>query len=235
MWLIMLIILVACFVLAIFLVNKGYRIWMRINGADAMFYSSGKKWTIILVVGVLLFGAITKILGLDSSDESSGEEYRVSYEDSTEMASDAGAMATGGNSGSSSDYYAGGDSAGFQSNDQANSYSDGNANGYAQEDESRSSDDGSDVPMDEYILPYSDSMYYTADDLSVLTPEGLRFARNEIYARHGFIFKAEDLNAYFSEKSWYVGTTPAEDFSDAVFNQYEKANLDLIVAIENGD
>ena len=89
-----------------------------------------------------------------------------------------------------------------------------------------------DAEADEYILPYSDCLYYTAEDLRSLTPEELRIARNEIYARYGCIFKSEDLQEYFNSKSWYYGTMPVSDFDDSWLNQYEKANRDLIVAIE---
>ncbi|WP_078775722.1 YARHG domain-containing protein [Fibrobacter intestinalis] len=29
--------------------------------------------------------------------------------------------------------------------------------------------------------------------------------RNSIFARHGYIFKSEDLKAYFSKFNWYIG------------------------------
>ncbi len=58
-------------------------------------------------------------------------------------------------------------------------------------------------------------------------------ARNEIYARHGRKFESEDLNAYFNSQPWYQGYLSANEFDDAVFNEYEKANLDLIKQVES--
>lgn len=85
----------------------------------------------------------------------------------------------------------------------------------------------------EYILPDSSSRYLTESDLRGLDKVALRLARNEIYARHGRIFQSDDLNRYFSSKSWYNGYLLAEEFDDSVFNVYEKANLQLIQQMEN--
>lgn len=83
-----------------------------------------------------------------------------------------------------------------------------------------------------YILPDSAGRYLTESDLSGLNKEQLRLARNEIYARHGRIFDAQDLSDYFSGQSWYNGTIKGADFNESVLNVYEKANLDLIKAAE---
>ena len=84
----------------------------------------------------------------------------------------------------------------------------------------------------EYILPGSDSRYYRKLDLEGLTAEEIRIARNEIYARHGYIFSAQDLQEYFSGKSWYTPSVPAEEFSEGMLNQTERANLDMIKEYE---
>lgn len=86
-----------------------------------------------------------------------------------------------------------------------------------------------------YILPYSDSVYYTEGDLSGLSKANLRLARNEIYAKHGREFENEDLKQYFSKQSWYSSYLSAEEFDASVLNEYEKANLDLIISAENQD
>ena len=86
----------------------------------------------------------------------------------------------------------------------------------------------------DYILPDSDSRAYTYDELSNLSQDELRLAINEIYARHGRIFDAADLQNYFNSKSWYNGTVSADDFSESVFNTYEKSNVDLLSSIREG-
>ena len=85
---------------------------------------------------------------------------------------------------------------------------------------------------DEYILPDSASRYLTKADLEGLTKAELRLARNEIYARHGRIFGSKDLKDYFSSRSWYEGTIPADSFNESSLNQYETKNVDLILEAE---
>ncbi len=84
----------------------------------------------------------------------------------------------------------------------------------------------------EFIIPDSDVRYLTYDDLNGLTAEECRLARNELFARHGRRFQDVALQEYFNSKSWYNGTVDPEDFNDAVFNEYEVANRDLIVQYE---
>ncbi len=84
----------------------------------------------------------------------------------------------------------------------------------------------------DYIIPDSNSRYLTDADLSGLSARDLRLARNEIYARHGYIFSDSELKAYFESKSWYVGTTAASDFDDNVLSEIEKANISRIQSFE---
>lgn len=72
--------------------------------------------------------------------------------------------------------------------------------------------------------------YLTESMLKDLSAEELRIMRNEIYARHGYTFQDEELAAYFGSQSWYTATTDA--VSESAFNQYEKANIDLIKEME---
>lgn len=81
------------------------------------------------------------------------------------------------------------------------------------------------------IFPSSSTSYLTEAQVAALTKEQLRIARNEIYARHGYIFKDAGLKAYFESKSWYVGTTD-QTISDESLNAFEIANRDLIVKYE---
>lgn len=86
----------------------------------------------------------------------------------------------------------------------------------------------------EFILPESNVRYLTYEDIHGLDEASLRIAKNEIYARHGRLFQSEDLNQYFHSKSWYQGTVAPNDFSESVFNEFEKTNVDLLVAFQNG-
>ena len=92
-----------------------------------------------------------------------------------------------------------------------------------------SSDDFS----DDYIFSYSNREYLTEDDLDGLTPDEIRLAYNELYARYGIKFKDADYQSYFNSKSWYQGTIDSDKFNDTgMFNKYELANRDFIIAYE---
>lgn len=82
---------------------------------------------------------------------------------------------------------------------------------------------------DEQILPDSDDRYLTENDFDFLDRTGLELAKNEIYARHGRMFVTPYIDKYFRQQSWYVPTVSPEEFSDSVFNEYEMANILLMV------
>ncbi len=96
--------------------------------------------------------------------------------------------------------------------------------------------DTSDASSDgDYIFPNSDKEYLTDADVSGLSKDQLRIARNEIMARHGRIFDSQDLKDYFGSKSWYSGTISPSDF-DANMNSrlsaVELANVEMIKKYE---
>ena len=84
----------------------------------------------------------------------------------------------------------------------------------------------------DYILPDSDSRAYTYEELSGLSKADIRLAINEIYARHGRMFDSAEYQNYFNSKIWYNGAIKPKDFSEDVFNMYEKSNIDLLSSIE---
>lgn len=84
----------------------------------------------------------------------------------------------------------------------------------------------------EYIFPESHSRYLDESELTNLTEWECNVARNEIYARHGRKFDSERLQEYFNGCSWYNPTFPPDEFSESVLNEYELANIDMIVDYE---
>ena len=59
----------------------------------------------------------------------------------------------------------------------------------------------------------------------------LRLAINEIYARHGRQYDTQDLNAYFSSKSWYRPQYSKSEFDkieSQVLNSYERENIKIL-------
>ena len=58
----------------------------------------------------------------------------------------------------------------------------------------------------------------------------LRLLRNEIYARHGRMFRAEWLQQYFFSQPWYA---PDDNFKDEELSGNDKLNVETIVKYEN--
>lgn len=94
--------------------------------------------------------------------------------------------------------------------------------------------EGQNDQAQEYIFPDSDKKYLSEDEVRSVDASQLSLGRNEIFARHGYIFKDDSINQYFAGKSWYQGTVPADQFDmDSVFNDFEKKNVELIKKVEN--
>jgi hypothetical protein len=66
--------------------------------------------------------------------------------------------------------------------------------------------------------------------LTGLSLHELRLLRNEIYARHGRMFRAEWLQQYFFFQPWY---NPDENFKDEELSGNDKSNVETIVKYEN--
>lgn len=65
------------------------------------------------------------------------------------------------------------------------------------------------------------------EDLEDLDASELEILRNAIYARHGWIFKRDDLREFFSQFSWYEPTT-----RDVTLSSIESKNVSLIKQYE---
>ena len=86
-------------------------------------------------------------------------------------------------------------------------------------------------PGPDYILP-THEVEITAADLEGMGREQLRYAINEMFARHGWNFgNGGDLYDYFSEKDWYEPDTSMTSSAQAEqkFSAVERANLRLLI------
>lgn len=80
-----------------------------------------------------------------------------------------------------------------------------------------------------YLCSWSDSAYITEQDMRLLDYGVARVVLNEIYARHGRLFKDQALQELFNEKTWYYGYIKPEDFNDGtMLNEIEKTNVQTI-------
>ena len=79
-----------------------------------------------------------------------------------------------------------------------------------------------------YILPDSDTFYLDRADLYHLSSAELRIARNEIFARHGYVFDAKELVNYFNQMDWY---SPNPYYTGSL-TAVEEYNVELIKSLE---
>ena len=99
-----------------------------------------------------------------------------------------------------------------------------------QQNESRlfaeSESDNASNSVFDYLMKKDASSYsFTKSDLASLSPTELSYLRNHIYAVHGYVFKSQELNDYFSQFSWYH---PNPSVTSSVLNSTEKANAEFI-------
>lgn len=83
-------------------------------------------------------------------------------------------------------------------------------------------------PVREYIINDSNKVLLSAGNVSNMDSHIMELARNEIYARHGYIFKRKDLTDYFSSKKWYKKNQNYKE----TFTDIEKKNIELLHAYE---
>jgi len=86
--------------------------------------------------------------------------------------------------------------------------------------------------------PWTSHRRVTLRDIQNLSKAERRLMRNEIYARHGWIFKSADLQNYFNNTNWYK---PAGNYSNRSrvnervaqnISELEKTNADFIKRYE---
>ena len=88
------------------------------------------------------------------------------------------------------------------------------------------------------VLTKEDLVYLVMPDMRIVFADKsvdssmLNIGKNEIYARHGYIFADENLKQYFEEKLWYKGEVTADQFDENQLNSFEKKNIELINTIE---
>ena len=79
-------------------------------------------------------------------------------------------------------------------------------------------------------FPQASERLLTASDLQGLSKNDLKIMRNEIFARHGYIFQTQDMKSYFQNQSWY---SPQSSNVTAKLSNIEVKNVALIQRYEN--
>lgn len=86
--------------------------------------------------------------------------------------------------------------------------------------------------------PWTSERLILADDLLSLSLLELELMRNEIYARHGWVFNRRDLQDYFARQPWYSPKgnpstrEQANRWAQAELTSLEKKNIQMIVSRE---
>ena len=73
---------------------------------------------------------------------------------------------------------------------------------------------------------------FSSRDLGGFSDRELKLARNEIYARRGYIFSDPEMAEYFGKKEWYRPSVPAKDFDENIFSEDEWNELRFILSEE---
>ena len=102
---------------------------------------------------------------------------------------------------------------------------DGEAGDVTYDDEKDTTSPGSDSS---YIFPNSSSKKLTRKQVLAIDKSLWGYARNEIWAKHGYEFKKGKYATYFSKKSWYK----PGGFSTGDLNTIEWYNMELIKGLE---
>ncbi|MBA3241511.1 MAG: protein kinase [Acidobacteria bacterium] len=87
------------------------------------------------------------------------------------------------------------------------------------------------TPMERAEQKILNGSTLTRNDLAALSPTELRILRNVVYARYGRTFQTSELQNYFAGRPWYK---PRPDFNERMLTVSDRANADLIKAVESG-
>jgi hypothetical protein len=86
------------------------------------------------------------------------------------------------------------------------------------------------IKDNDYIFPESHKTKLDEMIVMAMEPEMLAFARNEIFARRGYVFTNEKYKNYFASKAWYK---PNPNFKAGDLNAVENYNINLIKYFED--
>ena len=78
-------------------------------------------------------------------------------------------------------------------------------------------------------FPQASERLLSSSDLSGLSKYDLKIMRNEIFARHGYIFQTNDMKNYFQNQFWY---SPQYNNVNSKLTNIERENIALIKSYE---
>jgi hypothetical protein len=94
------------------------------------------------------------------------------------------------------------------------------------------STDTTTTPTNNDTLFPSSTTLITYDDMDGMSRSETYMLINEIYARHGKIFKDSTVQSYFESQIWYTPVSSDSSTIAATFNETEAANVKTIAAFQ---
>lgn len=83
----------------------------------------------------------------------------------------------------------------------------------------------------DYIIEDISSRYLEEDELINYTKSELALIRNEIFAKHGYMYETEPYITYFENKYWYEGYRTDISYDELTLE--EQSNIKLIKSLED--
>ena len=80
------------------------------------------------------------------------------------------------------------------------------------------------------LLPFSSERYLTGADIAGFNADQLQTAINEIYARHGYIFRTPEILDYFRQYDWYLPSVADASQVYSSCSDVERANIEFLSA-----
>ena len=81
---------------------------------------------------------------------------------------------------------------------------------------------------DDFFIPDSSTRTLTDAEVGRMSQEQIQLAINEIYAKHGYKFKDQNIYNYFCQFSWYKPITTDQADAKREFNSTENYNVELL-------
>ncbi len=109
--------------------------------------------------------------------------------------------------------------------------------------QSADTDETSEAGSDGYLCPYSSERVITQADLNAIEasdygtlPAGKSLAQmilNEIYAKHGYLFQTQEIQDYFSRKSWYQNLDSYSADANVIVQRFNDIELQNVQFLNN--
>jgi hypothetical protein len=78
------------------------------------------------------------------------------------------------------------------------------------------------------LLPFSSERYLTGADIAGFSADQIQTAINEIYARHGYIFRTPEILDYFRQYDWYLPSVADASLVYSSCSAVERANIEFL-------